>query len=283
MIHLLLTTTLMLAVAQDPPPPSGSDEEPAPAEQVESPDQEKDATPPAPDTPPKTAKEVAPDAEGSDAKAALDAARTQDEEGKPTDAEGKKPAEAQVEENYREAMRTYQGVFSQESSMDLQNVRTRIAANEKLVADHSARLTDAEGRLRALRTGFDRKVMAARQGQKDGKIPQATFDRLLAEQKEQKASQERELEGDIVFYRQEVAAARARLVDLRSRNRMLSFDADLNGGKKPAHVAPALQDEILAKFQKLNRFELRPIPLPYHDARGGCGECRDCVLGNKGR
>jgi hypothetical protein len=279
MIHLLFATTLTLAVAQEPTPPNGAKDPPPPAEQTQ--DQAKE-------TPPEHLRPVpqgdaTKDPKEADAKEGdAEEPKAPDLESPAPDADAKKPDDGMlVEQNYREAMRTYQSVFSQEANMDLKNVRTRITANEKLLSDYGGRLSDSESRLRALRTSFDKKVMAARQGQKEGRIPQDAFDRMLNEQKDLKSSQEKELEGDIAFYRQEMAGLRSKLTELRSRNRLLSFDADLSGGKKAVRAAPSLQDEIVAKFQKLNRFEMRPIPLPYQDEKGGCSECRDCVLGNK--
>src|SRR5262245_50096331 len=289
MIDFLFVASLALWIGQDSPPPQDSaGSEPPRVEQNQEPQEEA-----APEKTPPTEK-LAPEKPRPENSAQDNSSSDEPAHngGKAEKAEPKDPGEEQAEEhvsddqrveaNYREAMRTYQDVFSQESGMDLKNVQTRISANEKLLADHTSKLNEAEARLRSLRTGFDRKVIAARQGQKEGRIPQAVFDQMVTEQKRQKASQERDLEGDIAFYRQEVAALRVRLTELQSRQRLLAFDADLSGAKRTPKKPPPLSDEIMAKFQKLNRFELRPIPLPYHDEKGGCDACRECVLRRRG-
>ena len=127
-----------------------------------------------------------------------------------------------ADENYYRALRVYNELLAEEEKAPLRNLLARIEANERLVRRYTADLQELEQRLAELRTEHERRVSALERAVQDSEISKETFARLLEKEKAQFGRKEDEHQQDATLFRQEIAAAKERLAELRAERAELA-------------------------------------------------------------
>lgn len=127
-----------------------------------------------------------------------------------------------ADENYERALRVYNELLAEEEKAPLRNLVARIEANERLVRRYTADLQELEQRLAELRAQHEHRVSALERASQDGEISKESFARLLEREKAQFGRKEDEHQQDATLFRQEIAAAKERLAELRAERAELA-------------------------------------------------------------
>jgi hypothetical protein len=165
----------------------------------------------------------------------------------------------EINANYDATVEIYQGILDKQST-DPGNLDRRIKANEEMIAKYRPALVQAESELRKLQVEFMGRAFALKEKRDSGQITEDAFGKAI-EQEELKGKRRRDsLQQDIAFYKEEIAAAEARLKDLREKRKAVSERAEKEG-KAAAAMRPKPGEALLQGFSgtldKLSGFKTR--------------------------
>jgi hypothetical protein len=161
-------------------------------------------------------------------------------------------ASAEINANYDATM----GIYSK--ILDAQGYETggldrRILSNEEIVTRYKPELTRAEDELRRLQVDWMNSAFRLRQQKEMGALSEDAFQKRVALEEQKFLRRRSAVQGDVAFYREEIAAAERRLGEMRTQRVAVEERAKREGKAKPKPV-PASQrifDDLGGRLEKL--------------------------------
>jgi hypothetical protein len=178
---------------------------------------------------------------------------------------------AAIHANYDDTIDIYRGILDRERT-DTGALDRRIASNEQLVERYRPLLARAEQELRGMQVQTFNRALQLKSKYEQGEISEQTYRDELAREEQELGERRERLEGDVSFYRAEVSAAAARLVELRTRREQMEQArqaAGVTGAETPA-PGQTLISGLLSAMDELGVF---PGPRFTMDGATGCRPC----------
>ncbi len=126
--------------------------------------------------------------------------------------------ERQIQRNYDEAEKIYEGIIGADPVAPLDR---RIANNERIVSEYRQRIRTASEERRELQVQLYNRTFYLKQQLEQGKLNRDAYDRMIVEEERKYEQRNKVLRGHIEAWKQEYAAANARLTELKSKRQML--------------------------------------------------------------
>lgn len=167
----------------------------------------------------------------------------------PVDPLAEKKRGRQIDANYDKALKTYEDITQPHHKIEA--LKRRIANNEKIVRDYSARLATSGDERRRLQVELFNRTFYLKQQLEKGQIDQAGFDKTIAKEEREYEQRVKNLKSDIESWRREVSEAERRLVQMQGELRMLQAalpraGRTLRGDKSAAAKAPRPGERLLS-------------------------------------
>lgn len=182
--------------------------------------------------------------------------------------EQRRERERTIDRNYDKALSIYDDLSLPHHEVD--GLDRRIANNERLIKDYSARIQRAREERRTLQVELMNRGFYLRQQLEQGQITQAAFEKQMAHEERVSLSRDKALKGDLDAWTREVQAAQTRLQDLKNQRQMLARTLPKSHLKKAEAPKPRpgqrLMSTLEARLQSLGNFRTR-FTLDYADPR----------------
>lgn len=170
--------------------------------------------------------------------------------------------ERQIQRNYDEAEKIYEGIIDSDPVAPLDR---RIANNERIVNEYRQRIRAASEERRELQVQLYNRTFYLKQQLEQGKLTRDAYDRMIVEEERKYEQRGKVLREHIEAWKQEYAAANARLTELKSKRQMLLAQRPraLRGKQgaraeqKRARPGEALLGTLRERLRRVGRFSTR--------------------------
>ncbi|MEZ6186285.1 MAG: hypothetical protein R3F62_14920 [Planctomycetota bacterium] len=173
--------------------------------------------------------------------------------------EERRQRERTIDKNYDKALSIYDDLSLPHHEVEA--LDRRIANNERLIKDYTARIQRAREERRTLQVELMNRGFYLRQQREQGQITQAAFEQQMAHEERVSDQRDKALKGDLDSWTREVQAAQTRLQDLKNQRQMLARTLPKSHLKKQEAPKPRpgqrLMSTLEARLQSLGHFRAR--------------------------
>jgi hypothetical protein len=170
--------------------------------------------------------------------------------------------ENQIQRNYDEAQNIYQGIIRGDK---VGNIDRRIANNERIVKEFTARIRSALKERRDLQVQVFNRSFYLKQQVDRGQLTQEVYDRMIAEEERKYEERVADLKKNVIEWRKEVASAKQRVEELKAERRtMVAAQPRRRRGKSSkgkqapkAKPGEKLLTSLRARLRQLSNFETK--------------------------
>ena len=197
--------------------------------------------------------------------------------------EEKRRRSRQIDKNYEKAQEIYQGIINGDKSGNLDR---RIANNERIIKEFTARIRGAYKERRELQVSVFNRSFYLKQQVDRGQLQEDDYHKMIGEEERKYESRVKELKRLVGEWKQEVRAAKERLEKLKAQRRLVQARKPRvrkRRGKAAARGPQARPGERLlsslrTRLRKLDRFNTKHTLASTHPRDLGGGGGRPVVM-----